>query len=78
LKSSLIEENELIRDGEKGINYVLSAQKEILIVERALLKLSAELDDEGTNAFLSDLIKEKEKVNWMLSAWSVKQTELVF
>ena len=78
LKSSLIEENELIRDGEKGINYVLSAQKEILIVERELLKLSAELDDEGTNAFLSDLIKEKEKVNWMLSAWSVKQTELVF
>ena len=78
LKSSLIEENELIRDGEKGINYVLSAQKEILIVERELLKLSAELDDEGTNAFLSDLIKEKEKINWMLSAWSVKQTELVF
>ena len=78
LKNSLIEENELIREGEKGINYVLSAQKEILIVERELLKLSAELDDEGTNAFLSDLIKEKEKVNWMLSAWSVKQTELVF
>lgn len=78
LKNSLIEENELIREGEKGINYVLSAQKEILIVERELLKLSAELNDEGTNAFLSDLIKEKEKVNWMLSAWSVKQTELVF
>ena len=53
-------------------------EKEILIVERELLKLSAELDDEGTNAFLSDLIKEKEKINWMLSAWSVKQTELVF
>jgi starvation-inducible DNA-binding protein len=78
LKNSLIEENELIRDGEKGINYILSAQKEILIVERELLKLSAELDDEGTNAFLSDLIKEKEKINWMLSAWSVKQTEIVF
>jgi starvation-inducible DNA-binding protein len=78
LKNSLIEENELIREGEKGINYVLSAQKEILIVERELLKLSAELDDEGTYAFLSDLIKEKGKVNWMLSAWSVKQTELVF
>ncbi len=78
LKNSLIEENELIREGEKGINYVLSAQKEILIVERELLKLSAELNDEGTNAFLSDLIKEKEKVNWMLSAWNVKQTELVF
>ncbi len=78
MKNSLIEENELIREGEKGINYVLSAQKEILIVERELLKLSKELGDDGTNAFLIDLIREKEKSNWMFSAWSVKQTEKVF
>ena len=78
LKNSSIEENELIRDGESGVNYILSAQKELLIVERELLKLSTELEDQGTNSFLSDLIKEKEKINWMLSAWSVKQTELVF
>jgi starvation-inducible DNA-binding protein len=78
LKNSLIEENELIRDEEIGINYILSAQKEILIVERELLKLSKELGDDGTNAFLIDLIREKEKSNWMFSAWSVKQTEKVF
>jgi starvation-inducible DNA-binding protein len=78
LKNSVIEENEVIRDGVKGINYILSAQKELLIVERELIKLSEELADEGTNAFLSDLIREKEKMNWMLSAWSVKQTEKVF
>jgi starvation-inducible DNA-binding protein len=78
LKHSVIEENELIRNGEKGINYILTAQKELLIVERELLKLSQELEDEGTNAFLSDLIREKEKINWMLSAWNVKETEIVF
>lgn len=78
LKNSVIEENELIQDGERGIKYILSAQKELLIVERELLKLSEDLEDEGTNAFLSDLIREKEKLNWMLSAWSVKQSEKVF
>jgi starvation-inducible DNA-binding protein len=78
LKHSVIEENELIRNGEKGINYILTAQKELLIVERELLKLSQELEDEGTNAFLIDLIREKEKINWMLSAWNVKETEIVF
>jgi starvation-inducible DNA-binding protein len=78
LKNSVIEENELIRDGERGINYILSAQKELLIVERELLKLSEDLEDEGTNSFLSDLIREKEKLNWMLSAWTVRQPEIVF
>lgn len=77
IKNSVIKENELIQDGERGINYILSAQKELLIVERELFKLSEDLEDEGTNAFLSDLIREKEKLNWMLSAWS-KQTEKVF
>jgi starvation-inducible DNA-binding protein len=41
----------------------------MLIVERALLKESSEIEDEGTNAFISDLIREKEKTNWMFNAW---------
>ena len=43
--------------------YILCAHKQLLIVERALLKESSEIDDEGTNAFISDLIREKEKIN---------------
>jgi starvation-inducible DNA-binding protein len=78
LKLSIIEENELIRDSEKGINYILTAQKELLIVERELLKESTELEDAGTNAFLCELVREKEKLNWMLSAWIVKEKEHVF
>ena len=78
LKFSIIEENELIRDSKKGINYILSAQKELLIVERELLKESTELEDAGTNAFLCELVREKEKLNWMLSAWIVKEKEHVF
>ncbi len=78
LKHSILDENELIIDGKMGINYILSAQKELLIVEKEILKLSAEIEDEGTNSFLSDLIREKEKTNWMFSAWLANQTEKVF
>ena len=49
--------------------YILEAQKQLLIVERALLKESSEIEDEGTNAFISDLIREKEKTNWIFNAW---------
>ncbi|MFM6153552.1 MAG: hypothetical protein ACKPE3_11210, partial [Sphaerospermopsis kisseleviana] len=31
LKNSVIQENELIHDGQRGINYILPAQKELLI-----------------------------------------------
>lgn len=69
ISKSVIKENELITDGNKGMQYILDAQKALLIVERALLKESNEIDDEGTNAFISDLIREKEKTNWMFNAW---------
>ena len=48
--------------------YILEAQKQLLIVERALLKESSEIEDEGTNAFISDLIREKEKTNLIFNA----------
>jgi starvation-inducible DNA-binding protein len=69
ISKSVIKENELIIEGNKGMQYILDAQKALLIVERALLKESSEIDDEGTNAFISDLIREKEKTNWMFNAW---------
>jgi len=69
ISKSVIKENELIIDGNKGMQYILDAQKALLIVERALLKESSEIDDEGTNSFISDLIREKEKTNWMFNAW---------
>ena len=78
LKHSILGENQVIKDGKTGINYILYAQKELLIVEKELLKLTVEMDDDGTNSFLSDLVKEKEKTNWMFSAWMVNQTEKVF
>lgn len=69
LKTSVLSENEIIHDGKTGVNYILEAQKSILKLERELLDLSGEIDDEGTNALMSDLIREKEKTNWMFKSW---------
>jgi starvation-inducible DNA-binding protein len=69
LGTSLIPENPTIHGGKDGMNYILNAQTTILKLERELLGESGSLDDEGTNALLSDLIREKEKSNWMFAAW---------
>lgn len=69
LKASKIEEIPITSDGKSGVQYVLSAQKTLLELEQELLDLSGQNGDEGTNSFMSDLIREKEKTNWMLRAW---------
>jgi starvation-inducible DNA-binding protein len=69
MKESDIKENVIIQDGRTGVQYILDAQKQILDLERALLDMSDERDDEGTNSMMSDLIGEKEKTNWMFRAW---------
>lgn len=69
LKDSAIEELPITNNGKSGVNYVLQAQNDILELEKNLLEKSDEINDEGTNAFMSDLIREKEKTNWMLKAW---------
>ncbi|OFZ67459.1 MAG: DNA starvation/stationary phase protection protein [Bacteroidetes bacterium RIFCSPHIGHO2_02_FULL_44_7] len=69
LENSSIAENPLISGGKAGMNYILSAQKILLAQERVLLVSSSSMNDEGTNALMSDLIREKEKTNWMFAAW---------
>lgn len=69
LAHSSIQENGTIHDGTEGMNYILSAQQTLLELERDLLNESVELGDEGTNALMSDLVREKEKTNWMFAAW---------
>jgi starvation-inducible DNA-binding protein len=69
LKESTLPENDYIEDGKQGMHYILEAQKILLAQERKLLEMSSAQDDEGTNALMSDLIREKEKTNWMFAAW---------
>lgn len=69
LENSVIPENKLITDGVAGMSYILEAQTTLIQLEKEILSLSDTLEDEGTNSMMSDLIREKEKTNWMFSAW---------
>jgi starvation-inducible DNA-binding protein len=69
LKKSALKENATIHDGKEGMSYILQAQETILKLEREILIESADLGDEGTNGMMSDLVREKEKTNWMFAAW---------
>ncbi|MXV39223.1 DNA starvation/stationary phase protection protein [Flavobacteriaceae bacterium Ap0902] len=51
------------------VKVILDSLKELLIVERDILDKSDELDDEGTNAMMSDFISGQEKTAWMLNSW---------
>lgn len=69
IAESSIEELSLTHDGKTGVAYILGAQQELISQEKALLHLSSEANDEGTNSLMSDLVREKEKTNWMFKAW---------
>eukprot|EP00389_Voromonas_pontica_P008740 GDKH01013294.1.p1 GENE.GDKH01013294.1~~GDKH01013294.1.p1 ORF type:complete len:149 (+),score=5.73 GDKH01013294.1:56-448(+) len=69
LKQSALQETGIVEEGKKGVSYILEAQEQLLSMEKEILSLSSEKDDEGTNALMSDLIREKEKTNWMFKSW---------
>lgn len=58
---------------EKAIRLIVDSLKELLILERQLLKSSDEAGDEGTNAMMSDFITEQEKTVWMMKAWLAEE-----
>ena len=59
---------EISNDAE-GVKLVVSSLSELLTIERVILNLSEEVNDEGTNSMMSDIIAEQEKTIWMLNSW---------
>lgn len=72
-KISKIEESEQVSDGIKAVKNILSSFKTIISLQRELLDLSADINDEGTNALMSDYIRTQEKLVWMYSAFLGKE-----
>lgn len=72
VKNSLIAESKQISDGYKAVAEILEALKILILKQRELLVLSADINDEGTNALMSDYIREQEKLVWMYSAFLKK------
>ena len=66
---STIKESKEVSDGLKCIANILASFKTTISLQRALLEESAAAEDEGTNALMSDYIREQEKSVWMYSAY---------
>ena len=58
-----------ISNDEEGLELVVNSLSELLKIEREILNISDEVNDEGTNSMMSDFIAEQEKTIWMLSSW---------
>jgi len=68
LKISEIKEVKNLSEATVTVQNILESLKSIILLERKILKLSEEAD-EGTNALMSDYIREQEKLVWMYSSY---------
>ncbi len=68
-KISSIKESTKVTDGLKAVEQILESFKTVISMQRELLNLSADANDEGTNALMSDYIRAQEKLVWMYSAF---------
>ncbi len=66
LSVSQIKEVSGLTDGRKAVENLLESFRILLIRQRELLELSGDAGDEGTNALMSDYIREQEKLVWMM------------
>jgi len=66
---SKIKESVQVSDGIKAVEDILVSFQTIIILQRELLSVSADAGDEGTNALMSDYIREQEKLVWMYSSF---------
>ena len=69
LKISEVKETKSIADGDLAVQNILDTFRTLLIKQRAILALAGEAEDEGTNALMSDYIREQEKLVWMYSSF---------
>lgn len=65
-----VKESKEISDGTEAIRNILASFQTVIMLQRELLMLSADANDEGTNALMSDYIRAQEKLVWMYSAYS--------
>lgn len=72
LKASHIKEVQNASTSKEIVTAILDSLETLIIAQRELLEMSAKSNDEGTNALMSDYIREQEKLVWMYSAYMGK------
>lgn len=73
IKISEITESKPVSDGEKAVKDILDSFQTMIMKQRHILSKSADINDEGTNALMSDYIREQEKLVWMYSSFLGKK-----
>jgi starvation-inducible DNA-binding protein len=69
LEKTNIQEMKNVTDGDVAVKAILESFKTLLPLQREILSLAGEADDEGTSALMSDYIREQEKLVWMYNAF---------
>ena len=70
LEISKIKVAKNVTDATETVNTTLDNLRTIIEIERDILSIANEADDEGTATLMSDYIKEQEKTVWMLNAYA--------
>lgn len=73
IKESIIKESQPVTDGDTAVSQVLEAHKHLITMQREILALAGQIDDEGTSALMSDYIRQQEKNVWMYSAFLARK-----
>ena len=60
---------ENVTQDEAAVLLIINSLSALLQIERELLDLTDEANDEGSNALVSELISDQEKTIWMMQSW---------
>ncbi len=66
---SEIESAKNVQQGAECVSHILISFEVLIRAQRKILAESAEIEDEGTNALMSDYIRAQEKLVWMYGAY---------
>lgn len=69
MQASNIKPEKDVTLGSDCVSSILDSFEKIILRQREILNFSSEANDEGTNALMSDYIREQEKLVWMYSAY---------
>ena len=72
MEKASIKESREVSDGMRAVQDILESFTIIITLQRSILSMSAEINDEGTNALMSDYIRAQEKLVWMYSSFLKK------
>lgn len=64
-----IQEDKNVQDGESCVRGIVKGYQTLIELQRDLLSVASDADDEGTASLASDYIREQEKTVWMLNAY---------